>query len=221
MPHPQTIIVTLKDLRKITMAPLPVNIAEAIAGDYTAEEVRGIYQNKFSRDLIAACITHINGKPVDHETFTPRKQFQSMTDWSRLSRAYDLLNHTDSLRNLVQLDEIPEIIVLPSSRTVSMSPLTLDQFEHIEQQHKGRINFLTIRHNMAASAVTYLDGIKITENTDLRLELPNFSDWNHICAAFDKISIIKEDDEDFLECVPASEPCGGKLPTQLDTAANP
>lgn len=185
----QSLDITLSSV-PLTITQLSVAAAEAVATEFTPEQLQHSHQHAFGRALIAASITAVRGRPVSPE-IDIRSIIPSYRDWQVLDAIYQRLNRLPAVLDLLPTinPESTELTVtLPSGRVVTLRALTLQQVEDIEitRAHTSR-EFLRRRHDIAAAMINAIDNTNIAPSTDLRVELPLFTDWNALSLIYDRL----------------------------------
>lgn len=228
--QPRTLQLRMPDERIVTMTEPTIETVEAIAVEFPSEETQTpIGQRRFTLAVIAAAITHINGKPVSQVDFNPRKEWPLLRHWDRLEKAFNrLLDITDHFERATlaarESKNTPQTAChfkLPSGRTVDMQALALDQDQLLlgEARYSPR-EWYRLVVDRSASAIVAIDGNDILRQTfNPRVEFPLYADWLVIQSVFNILTVEEEDLERFLH-IPASHDSMKSAHGSQDTDTN-
>jgi len=205
----------MPDNRVVTLAEPRIETVEALALEFTGEESQTpLGQKRVAHSIVAATITHVDGKPVNPADFNPRREWPCLRDWNRLEKAFDhLLGVSELLIAAIAAareaagQRRPRCrFQLPGNRNVEMRSLELeeDQLLQMETRHSPR-EWYSLGMDRAALGIAAIDGTPVVRETfDPRATFPLYSDWLIIITVFCRLTIEEEDVQDFLIDTPGS-----------------
>jgi hypothetical protein len=187
----------------ITMEQPTVQQYELAASNYTATQVRTGHMRRFTRDLLAASITHIDDKPVDIKT----DLFSLLTkaaDWFQIENAARQLFDEADLQASANRQYTPNTtaFVTPSGLNIVSTPLTLDELDQLEFRNAyTEHQWLKATNDRTALSIRLINGLPVTSETDLRLEIPQARDWMFL-TILQSLLNAQQDIPDFLPLAP-------------------
>jgi hypothetical protein len=202
--------------KTVKLRELTVEQLELIASEFGEDQVQ-MQQRALANASVAAAIIEIDGKPIDHATWSPREEFPRSPDWSALRSSFQELSglqeQATALFQSAKAQDGSMTVTLPSSgRRVTLRMLDEEEIEKLERDGKyAATDWQRLRNDRAALAIASVDGQAINRETfKARLEFPTASDWNVLSSIAE--AMTQEDPDFFREPIRRFLPGGGKSP---------
>ncbi len=199
--------------------------AEAVASEFDSSILSQEGQiNSYNRALAALSVRSIDDKSIE-EPEEVRKHLKLAAEWRRLVQAFNYISYASEIQPLIAeatkaVEDGAESMEfqLPSGKTVTMFPLTLDEEEQFDLNRKYTSReWLRRTHDKVAYSVRHVDGSPVDRETfNPRVEFPYFGDWVILRGIFSALNQT-EDAPDFLDETQGSGPTTRKSPTLLGT----
>lgn len=200
---PKSVRFALKnDSRVIEIEAPTIDQYETVASQFTTGNL-----GEFGRNLIAACITSIDGKPRTLE-FDPFREFPYLSQWRQIEKAYARLVDEKGIKAAAQIIHKEHTggnatVPLPSGSIVVLRPFTLDDEESLLLKHRYTANdWLKAAHDQVIASVVEINGKPVGPLQLLRVELPAAEDWM-LLALVHSLLNGQEDVPTFLPDAPA------------------
>lgn len=205
--------------RTVTLEELSLAQYEAIASDFSPQQLMAGHGGRFNKSLICEAISQLDGQDADDATV--RKAFHLSAHWQQLNKAYSKLTGAEEASKQVRLalarrkeaacsegDSCGLSIRLSDGREVGMRPISADLEEQIDLREgaRGERDQAAILHEKIRHSIVTFAGESVEADLfDARLEIPRACDWQTMAACYAALNAAV-DVPDFLPDDRDSEP---------------